>query len=197
MEEQDRIKSYITELYVMLQECKESLAIANILNNHLLYSLNTRQILINALDRNVVLLLSNIVKDDKDSINLHKVKNILQNEGKLWVPNYKEKAGNVGELVGRIDETFANIENDRNAIIAWRDQYFAHVDKKWFSDNYPAATSDNLCITAYNMEHLIKALEPLLVDICQLFDVDIQALRIESDAEKFLEIIKTGENYLN
>lgn len=197
MEKQNRIKNYAVELYSMLQECKESLDIANILTNHLLYSLNTRQILVNAIERSIVLTLSNIVKDDKDSINLHKVKNVLQNEGKKWVPNYKEKEGSVAELIGRIDETFANIESDIDAVITWRDQYYAHFDKKWFSDNYPKAADDDRCITVYNMEHLIKALEPLLTDMCRLFDIDIQALYVESDTEKFLEIIKIGENCLN
>lgn len=197
MEKQLRIKSYITELYAIIQECKESLAIADILVNHLLDSLNTRQNLINALGRNIVILLSNIIKEDNDSINLLKVKNILQNEGKLWVLNYKEKEGSVAELIGRIDDTFANIESDIDAVITWRDQYFAHVDKKWFSDNYPAAASDNLCITTYNIEHLIKALEPLLADVCKLFEIDIQELQIKSDSDKFLKIIGIGQKYLN
>ena len=167
MKKQPRVISYIAELYIMVQKCKESLAIANILNNHLLYSLNTRQILIESLTRSSAILLSNIIKDDNDSINLLKVKNI--EDSRL----------------------------DKETIITWRNQYYAHVDKRWYSNGCLKATNDDLCITVYNMVNLIAILEPLIEELCKLFDIEIRALQFESDVERFLEIVKAGEKYLN
>lgn len=197
MEKQDRTKAYVVELYSMLRECKESSAIANILNNHLLYSSNTRQILINALDRNIAILLSNIIKDDNDSINLLKVKNILQNEGEKRVPGYETKKKAVNELIKKIDQLLEDSRLDKETIITWRNQYYAHVDKRWYSNGCLKATNDDLCITVYNMVNLIAILEPLIEELCKLFDIEIRALQFESDVERFLEIVKAGEKYLN
>lgn len=119
-----------------------------------------------------------------------------QKKAEKHVPKYETKEKERNEIIEKIDLLLDNSCLDNKNIITWRNQYYAHIDKRWFSENYLKAASDDLCITAYNMEHLIEVLEPLLVNICQLFDVDIQALRIESDAEKFLEIIRAGENYL-
>lgn len=196
MKKQPRVISYIAELYIMIQKCKESLAIANILNNHLLYSLNTRQILIESLTRSSAILLSSIIKD-KDAISLLKVRNILQNEGKICVPGYETKKKEADDLIKKIDQMLEGNYYDNESVITWRDQYYAHFDKRWYSNGCLKDTNDDLCITVYNMVNLIAILEPLIEELCKLFDIEIRALQFESDVERFLEIVKAGEKYLN
>lgn len=196
MEKVNRLEFYIVHIYTTIQNCKGTLALYRELSNHCVNSPQTRELICDALIGMACLKISSIVKDD-DSINIHKVKNILSSNWKEFLPNTIDSKNNVVNIVNVIDENLKDYYSVYSPILKWRDKLFAHVDTGWYDNNLFSVTQDKNCLTTYLIEGAIAKLEEMCNAIFTALNMDVTRFQTDSDLGKFIEIIKLGENALN
>ncbi len=196
MERETKIKFYITELFLQVQESKKALVLYDELSKHLLYAPNTRNMLMDVLFENAILRIACIIKNNSDSICIHKILNILEN--KQDISSLKSEVGDraikeVTNAIHEFEDSFSN-SNELKSIISWRDQYYAHLDKKWYGGALDAA---KIGVSTYYCKTMVCVLEELFLYIYKKLNWKIPQECLDEDIERFIEIIKLGENALN
>ncbi len=191
MESQSILKTHILELYLSVLKSKEDIKLYDALINHLTSSPNTREIILDALMRDATVQLACVIKEDKGSINLIKWRNILSYDWKKAVPFVDKK--DVLYLIQEIDDFYKNNANDIDTIITWRDQFYAHFDNGWYSNNTLKAKNEQTCLSEYTLINIINSLENLITNIIKVLQIDVQTINYESDIESFKRVIKAGE----
>lgn len=195
MEKVSKIQFYISALFSQVMESKKSLLLYNELSNHILYAKDTRNLIMNSLFRNAIIQIASVIKKDCDSVNIIKIQNHLENKQDIAFLRTKVGDNTIKEIASAIKSFRDSHLNENDIIIAWRDKYYAHLDKGWY-DNDLLKTKTSY-ITIYDCTKVVDALEKLFHHIYKKLNWEIPEIFLEQDIEKFMEIIKVGEKSLN
>lgn len=195
MEKVSKIQFYISELFLQVMESKSSLLLYNELSNHILYAKNTRQLILDSLFRNVIIQIASVIKKDRDSINIIKIQNHLDNKQDINFLRSRDGDRTIKEIASAIQDFRDSYLIENDIIIAWRDKYYAHLDKGCYDNDL--LKTKTCCVTIYDCAKVVDALEKLFLQIYKKLNWDIPETFLEQDIEKFIEIIKIGEKSFN